>query len=120
MHFATGSPSFCLGPVQRENSAVKRWKSFKKLAVDLCLVPFGSQFLEAGCPCRQCCRPLPRCSQVVKVFMDQNRLQETTSIMLDALKASKELDSVGPYVSLTKVEDSEKRGTRDGIRDAAL
>ncbi|CAE7596190.1 CLTC [Symbiodinium sp. CCMP2592] len=33
--------------------------------------------------------PLIDINQVVKVFMDQNRLQETTSIMLDALKANK-------------------------------
>jgi len=33
--------------------------------------------------------PLIDINQVVKVFMDQNRLQETTSILLDALKANK-------------------------------
>jgi clathrin heavy chain len=33
--------------------------------------------------------PLIDLNQVVKVFMDQNRLQETTSILLDALKANK-------------------------------
>jgi len=33
--------------------------------------------------------PLIDINQVVKVFMDQNRLQETTSILLDALKANR-------------------------------
>merc|ERR1719174_2485246 len=33
--------------------------------------------------------PLIDINQVVKVFMDQNRLQETTSILLDALKNNK-------------------------------
>jgi clathrin heavy chain len=33
--------------------------------------------------------PLIDINQVVKVFMEQNRLQETTSILLDALKANK-------------------------------
>eukprot|EP00933_Yihiella_yeosuensis_P029624 TRINITY_DN23254_c0_g2_i2.p1 TRINITY_DN23254_c0_g2~~TRINITY_DN23254_c0_g2_i2.p1 ORF type:complete len:1724 (+),score=416.69 TRINITY_DN23254_c0_g2_i2:72-5243(+) len=33
--------------------------------------------------------PLIDINQVVKVFMDQNKLQETTSILLDALKANK-------------------------------
>jgi clathrin heavy chain len=34
-------------------------------------------------------RPLIDINQVVKVFMDQNRLQETTSILLDFLKANR-------------------------------
>mmetsp|Transcript_59562 Transcript_59562/g.174212 ORF Transcript_59562/g.174212 Transcript_59562/m.174212 type:complete len:1727 (+) Transcript_59562:54-5234(+) len=34
-------------------------------------------------------RPLIDLNQVVKVFMEQNRLQETTSILLDALKGNK-------------------------------
>merc|ERR1719223_1033667 len=34
-------------------------------------------------------QPLIDINQVVKVFMDQNRLQETTSILLDALKANR-------------------------------